>query len=71
MSIRWGLSASDWRDHAIDHDGPDHPTGVLKARCGHLLKVVTPLRDTSCGTRCKTCTVAVAVVVARDDPSPP
>jgi hypothetical protein len=30
MSIKWGLSVLDWRDHAID-DHHDHPTGVYKA----------------------------------------
>jgi hypothetical protein len=31
MSIRWGLSVLDWRDHAID-DSRDHPIGVYRAR---------------------------------------
>lgn len=50
MSIKWGLSVLDWRDHAIN-ESQDHPIGVLKAECGHLLMLVTPLRETSCGTK--------------------
>ncbi len=65
MSIKWGLSVLDWRDHAIDED-QDHPAGVLKAQCGHSLMVVTALRGTSCRTRCEACAV---VVVA--DTAPP
>jgi hypothetical protein len=44
MSIKWGLSVLDWRDHAIN-DHHDHPTGVYKAQCGHSLMMVT-----HCGT---------------------
>jgi hypothetical protein len=32
----------DWRGHAIDERG-DHPIGVYRAQCGHLLTVVTEL----------------------------
>lgn len=32
MSIKWGLSVLDWRDHAIN-ESQDHPIGALKARC--------------------------------------
>jgi hypothetical protein len=59
MSIKWGLSVLDWRDHAIN-DHHDHPTGVYKAQCGHSLMTVTPLRDTSCGTQCQACADAIA-----------
>ncbi len=44
MTIKWGLSVSDWRDHAVD-DHQDYPGGALKARCGHWLMIVTPLRQ--------------------------
>jgi len=44
MSIKWGLSVPDWRDHAIEAHH-DHPTSVHKAQCGHSLMMVTPLRD--------------------------
>lgn len=57
MNIKWGLSVLDWRDHAIN-ESPDHPIGVLKAECGHLLMLVTP-RETSCGTKCEACALAV------------
>jgi hypothetical protein len=30
MSIKWGLSVPDWRDHAIEAHH-DHPTGVHKS----------------------------------------
>lgn len=56
-TLRWGLSVLDWHDHAID-DHLDHPIGVLKARCGHLLMMVTPLRET-CGTPCPACAATV------------
>jgi hypothetical protein len=59
MSIKWALSVLDWRDHAIN-ENQDHPIGVLKAECGHLLMLVTPLRETSCGTKCEACALAVA-----------
>lgn len=60
MSIKWGLSVLDWRDHAIN-ESPGHPIGgVLKAECGHLLMLVTPLREISCGTKCEACALAAA-----------
>jgi hypothetical protein len=48
LSIKWGLSVLDWRDHAIN-ESQDHPIGVFKAECGHLLMLVTALRETSAG----------------------
>lgn len=65
MTIKWGLSVSDWHDHAVDNH-QDYPGGALQARCGHLLMVVTPLRDTSCGTQCQACATATAA-----SPPPP
>ena len=44
---RWGLSPLDWRSHVID-DRRDHPIGVLKAECGHLLMMVTTLHEAPC-----------------------
>jgi hypothetical protein len=55
--MKWGLSVLDWRDHAIN-DHHDHPVGVYKAQCVHLM-MVTPLRDTSCGTKCQECADAI------------
>jgi hypothetical protein len=52
MTITWGLSVSNWRDHAVD-DHQDYPGGALKARCGHWLMIVTPLRDKSRGKQCQ------------------
>ncbi|MGH3865201.1 MAG: hypothetical protein ACRDQ4_03520 [Pseudonocardiaceae bacterium] len=40
--MRWGLSVLDWRSHAIN-EHTEHPLGVLKAECGHLLMMVTTL----------------------------
>ena len=52
MAIRWGLSVLDWHSHAIDEWG-DHPIGVFKAECGHLLMVVTTLHDRPTGSRAR------------------
>ena len=54
MAIKWELSILDWRDHAID-ERRDHPIGVFKAECGHLLMMVTTLRATPSGTPCQAC----------------
>ena len=54
MSVRWGLSPLDWCSHAIDERG-DHPIGVLKAECGHLLMMVTTLHDRPNGAPCEVC----------------
>jgi hypothetical protein len=40
--IKWGLSPLDWRNHAVD-EWADHPIGVYRAQCGHLLMIVTAL----------------------------
>ena len=42
--MRWGLSVLDWRSHAINELG-EHPIGVLKAECEHLLMTVTTLHE--------------------------
>jgi len=54
VRIKWGLSVLDWRAHAID-EGADHPVGVYRARCGHLLMVVTALSDGPTGKPCTDC----------------
>jgi hypothetical protein len=54
MTIKWGLSVSDWRDHAVD-DHLHYPGGARQARCGHWLMIVTPLREKSCGKQCEKC----------------
>ncbi|MDQ4092310.1 MAG: hypothetical protein M3143_02505 [Actinomycetota bacterium] len=53
--MKWGLSVLDCRDHAID-ERRDHPIGVFKAECGHLLMMVTALRAAPSGTQCEACT---------------
>jgi hypothetical protein len=53
-TMKWGLSVLDWRSHAIDECG-DHPLGVLKAECGHLLMMVTTLHDRPSGALCQEC----------------
>jgi hypothetical protein len=55
MSIKWGLSVLDWRDHA-SNDHHDHPTGVYKVQCGHSLMMSHPtaghiVRDSMPGVR--------------------
>ncbi|MBV8539669.1 MAG: hypothetical protein JO063_00750 [Pseudonocardiales bacterium] len=41
---RWGVSALDWRSHAIDGDA-EHPDGVYVARCGRRLVMGAGLYD--------------------------
>jgi hypothetical protein len=53
-AIRWGLSTLDWRRHAVDPCA-NHPIGVYKAQCGHLLATVTPLDDEPAGSVCEAC----------------
>jgi hypothetical protein len=60
MSIKWGLSVLDWRYHAIN-DHHDHPDRRVQNPLRHSLMMVTPLRDTSCGTQCQACADAIAV----------
>jgi hypothetical protein len=52
--IRWGLSVLDWRSHAIDICR-DHPGGVYRAQCGHLLLRVVPLWERPVSAPCPTC----------------
>lgn len=54
MAIRWGLSILDWRSHAID-ERADHPIGVYRAQCGHVLMMVTELFDRPNGALCQMC----------------
>lgn len=60
-AVKWGLSILDFRRHAIDERGV-HPNGVLKAECGHLLQMVTPLHEEPYGRLCAAC---VAMQAAR------
>lgn len=53
-AMKWGLSPLDWRSHVID-ERRDHPIGVLKAECGHLLMMVTALHEAPYGTPCDAC----------------
>lgn len=54
-ALKWGLSPLDWCHHAIDVHA-DHPVGVLIARCGHRLLIVTALdADRPGGQVCATC----------------
>jgi hypothetical protein len=52
--MRWGLSVLDWRSHAINEVG-EHPLGVLKAECGHLLMMVTTLHEKPSGVPREAC----------------
>ncbi|MGH3833943.1 MAG: hypothetical protein ACRDRS_26470, partial [Pseudonocardiaceae bacterium] len=67
VGLRWGLSVLDWLTHAID-ERRDHPLGVLTARCGHRLMMVTPLREAPFGTPCRAC--ALGERPAGDAPGP-
>lgn len=65
--MRWGLSILDFHHHAIDERG-DHPTGVYKAECGHLLLMVTPLHEEPYGRLCGACAaIQTARAVTRHD----
>jgi hypothetical protein len=52
--MKWGLSVLDWRSHAID-ERAEHPIGVLKAECWHLLMTVTTLHEKPDGAPCEAC----------------
>ncbi len=52
--MRWGLSVLDWRSHAINEHA-EHPIGVLRAECGHLLMMVTTLHEKPYGDPCEAC----------------
>lgn len=52
--MKWGLSVLDWRSHAINEHA-DHPIGVLKAECGHLLMMVTTLHEKPFRIPCEAC----------------
>ena len=54
MAIRWGLSILDCRSHAINVR-VDHPIGVYRAQCGHVLVMVTELFDRPNGALCLMC----------------
>jgi hypothetical protein len=55
--IKWGLSPLDWRNHAVD-EWADHPIGVYRAHCGHLLMMVTTLLEMPYGKLCEACAAA-------------
>ncbi len=50
--MKWGLSVLDWRSHAVD-ERAEHPIGVLKAECGHLLMMATALHEKPDGAPCE------------------
>jgi hypothetical protein len=52
--VKWDLSILDFAWHAID-ERADHPIGVFKAECGHLLLMVTPLHTELYGRACEEC----------------
>jgi hypothetical protein len=52
--MSWGLSILDWQAHAIDPLG-DHPIGVYRAQCGHLLMMVTELCEHPPARVCAEC----------------
>ena len=52
--MRWGLSVLDWRSHA-SNEPAEHPIGVLRAECGHLLIMVTTLPEKPYRDPCEAC----------------
>ncbi|MGH3865227.1 MAG: hypothetical protein ACRDQ4_03650 [Pseudonocardiaceae bacterium] len=44
----------DWRSHTINEHA-EHPLGVLKAECGHLLIMVITLHEKPSGVPCQAC----------------
>jgi hypothetical protein len=55
-AMKWGCSLLDWRFHAVD-EMADHPKGVYRAECGHMLLAVTVLRDAPIGATCEACCI--------------
>jgi hypothetical protein len=64
MTVQWALSVEDWRSHAVDELG-DHPSGVYRAECGHLLMMVTTLHDEPHGAPCQVCAALQLVDVVQ------
>lgn len=54
MSVQWGFSVLDLSRHAINNQR-NHPLGVFKADCGHLLPIVAPMTDEPYGRLCQEC----------------
>jgi hypothetical protein len=44
----------DFHSHAINEHA-EHPLGVLRAECGHLLMMVTTLHEKPSAVRCEAC----------------
>ena len=49
-----GLSPLAWRNHAVD-ERANHPSGMYRAQCGHLLMGVTYLFEEPTGKSCEGC----------------
>lgn len=65
--VKWALSVEDWHSHAVD-ERAEHPTGVYRAECGHLLQTVVTLHDEHLGVPCGVCaTLQLDVVQATLD----
>ncbi|HZA18055.1 MAG TPA: hypothetical protein VE645_14435 [Pseudonocardiaceae bacterium] len=62
---QWAFSPLDYAAHLLLCDR-DHPVGVLKARCGHLLPVAAAVLDRPPGRTCPQC--ALAFLVHSDAP---
>ena len=60
--IGWALSVDDWHSHAID-ERAEHPTGMYRAGCGHLLQTVVTLHDEPLGLPCPVCSTLQLEVV--------
>jgi hypothetical protein len=57
---RWAFSPLDYTAHLLLCDG-DHPPGVLKARCGHLLPVAAAVHEHPAGRTCPQCALVFLV----------
>ena len=57
---RWAFSPLDYAAHLLLCDG-DHPVGVLKARCGHLLPLRPAVHEHPVGRTCPQCELVFLV----------
>jgi hypothetical protein len=68
-AAQWALSPLDLQAHLLVSESC-HPTGVLKARCGHLLPMMAMRFAEYSGTKCTEChltSVTEAILSLRVD----
>jgi hypothetical protein len=54
MSLKWELSPLGGLYHAVDNTA-EHPSGVYRTECGHMLVAYTTLRDVPLRNPCGAC----------------